>query len=56
MCLTVRIFLQTHITFCEYIEFHEFRRSLFITLAKHIQEEGIADLLFLVSLNNLLKY
>ena len=24
MCLTDKIFLQTHVTFCEYLVFHEF--------------------------------
>ena len=46
MCLTVRIFLQTHVTSCEYFVFHEFRRNLYITLAKYIEQEGIVDLLF----------
>ena len=26
MCLTDKIFLQTHVTFCEYLVFHEFKR------------------------------
>ena len=54
MCLTVTVFLQTHVTFCEYLvfhefrlqTFHEFRRNLYITLAKYLEQEGIADLLF----------
>ena len=46
MCLTDKIFLQTHITFCEYLVFHEFKRNLYITLAKYLEKEGIADLLF----------
>ena len=33
-------FLQTHITFCEYLVFHEFRRNLYITLAKYL-EQGV---------------
>ena len=45
MCLTDKIFLQTHITFCEYLVFHEFKRNLYITLAKYLEQEGIADLL-----------
>ena len=36
MCLTDQIFLQTHVTFCECLEFHEFKRNLYITLAKYI--------------------
>ena len=46
MCLTDKIFLQTHVTFCEYLVFHEFKRNLYITLAKYLEQEGIADLLF----------
>ena len=42
MCLT---FLQTHVTFCECLVFHEFRRNLYITLAKYHEQEGIANLL-----------
>ena len=45
MCLTDKIFLQ-HVTFCEYLVFHEFRRNLYITLAKYLEQEGIADLSF----------
>ena len=48
MCLTDRIFLQTHVTFCEYLLFHEFRRNLYITLAKYLEQEDITDLLFQV--------
>ena len=39
MCLTDRIFLQTHVAFCEYLVFHEFRHNLYITLAKHLEQE-----------------
>ena len=46
MWLTARTFLQMHATFCEYLVFHEFRRNLYIALAKYIKQEGIADLLF----------
>ena len=46
MCLTDKIVLQTHVTFCEYLVFHEFRRNLYITLPKYLEQEGIADLLF----------
>ena len=47
MCLTDRIFLETHVTFCEYFcVFHEFRCNLYITLAKYLEQEDIADLLF----------
>ena len=46
MCLADKIFLQTHVTFCEYLVFHEFRRNLYITLAKYLEQEGIADLFF----------
>ena len=37
MCLTDRIFLQTHVTFCEYLVFHEFTRNLYIALAKCLE-------------------
>ena len=43
MCLKDSIFLQTHVTFCEYLVFHEFRRNLYITLAKYLEQECIAD-------------
>ena len=46
MCLTHKIFLQTFVTLCEYLVFQEFRRNLYIILAKHLEQEGIADLLF----------
>ena len=46
MCLTDKIFLQTHVTFCEYLVFHEFKRNLYITLAKYLEQEGIAIYLF----------
>ena len=36
MCLTDKIFLETHVTFCEYLVFHEFKRNLYITLAKYL--------------------
>ena len=50
MCLTDKIFLQTHVTFCEYLVFHEFKCNLYITLAKYLEQEGIAHLLFSVCL------
>ena len=50
MCLRDKIVLQTHVTFCEYLALNEFRRNLYITLAKHLEQEGIADLLFSVCL------
>ena len=57
MCLTDRIFLQRHATFCEYLVFDEFRRNLYITLAKYLEHEVIADLLLLKFLiHSLLKY
>ena len=40
------MFLQTHVTFCEHLVFHELKRNLCITLAKYLEQEGIADLLF----------
>ena len=46
MWLTARTFLQKHATVCEYLVFHEFRRNLYIALAKYIKQEGIADLIF----------
>ena len=45
MCLTDKIFLQTHVRFCEYLVFYEFKRNLYITLAKYLEQEGTADLL-----------
>ena len=42
MCLTAKLFLQTHVTFCECLVFHEFRRNLH----KYLEQEGIADLPF----------
>ena len=50
MCLTDKIFLQTHVTFCEYLVFHEFKRNLYITLAEYLEQEGIANLLFSICL------
>ena len=47
MWLTDRTFLEMHVTFCEYLAFHEFRRNLYIILAKYLEQEGIADVLFL---------
>ena len=41
-----RTFLQLHVTFCEYLVFHEFRRNLYITLAKYLEQEGITGLLY----------
>ena len=40
MCLTDGIFLQTHVTLCEYLVFHEFRRNLYITLAKYLEQDS----------------
>ena len=56
MYLTDIIFLQTHATFCEYLVFHEFRRNFYITLAKYLEQDGIADLLFFRFFYSLLKY
>ena len=42
MCLTDKVFLQTRVTFCEYLVFHEFKRNLYIALAKYLEQEGIA--------------
>ena len=50
MRLTDTVFLQTHVTFCEYLVFHEFRRNLYITLAKYLEQDGIAHLLFSICL------
>ena len=33
-------------TFCGYLVYLEFRRNLFITLAKYLEKQCIADLLF----------
>ena len=30
-----------HVTFCEYLVFHESTRNLYITLAQYIEQEGI---------------
>jgi len=43
MGLTDKILLQTHVTFCGYLVFHEFKRNLYITLANYLEEECIAD-------------
>ena len=50
MCLIDKIFLQTHVTFCKYLVFHEFKRNLYITLAKYLEQEGVANLLFSICL------
>ena len=50
MCLTEKIFLPAHVTFCEYLVFREFKRNLYITLAKYLEQEGIANLLFSICL------
>ena len=55
MCLTDLTFLQTHVTFCEYLVFHEFRGNLYITLAKCLEQEGVANLLFNISIQARLK-
>ena len=44
LCLRDGIFLQTHVTFCEYLVFREFRRNLYVTL----EQQGTAGLLFQV--------
>ena len=57
MCLTDTMFLQTQVAFCEYLVFHEFRRNLYITLSKYLDQEGIADLLFFnLFIHSLLKH
>ena len=55
MCLTDKIFLQTHVTFCEYLLFHEFKRDLHITLAKYLEQEGITYFFQFVYIYSLLK-
>ena len=45
MRLTDIKFLHTHVTFYEYLVFHELRRNLYITLAKYLEQEDITDLL-----------
>ena len=42
MCLTDKIFLQTHVIFCEYLVFHEFKRNLYITIDKYLEQESVA--------------
>ena len=32
-----------HVAFCEYLVFHEFRRNLYITPAKYLEQEGLAS-------------
>ena len=54
MCLTDKIFLQTHVTFCEYLVFHEFKPNLYTTLAKYLEQERIADLLFSIRQGNII--
>ena len=57
MCLTNKTFLQTRVTFCEDLVFHEFRRDLYITLAKYLEQERITNLLFFnLFMRSLLKY
>ena len=46
MRLTDRAFLQLHVTFCEYLVFHELRRNLYVTLANYLEQEGITGLLY----------
>ena len=46
-----KIFLQTHVSYCEYLVFREFKRNLYITLAKYLEQEGIADLSCLICLH-----
>ena len=46
MCLTDRTFLQTHVTFSEYLVFQVFSRDFYFTLGKFLGQEGIADLIF----------
>ena len=46
MWLTDMTFLEMRVTFCEYLMFHEFRRNSYIILAKYLEQEGIADVLF----------
>ena len=54
MCLTDKIFLQTHVTFCEYLLFHEFKPNLYTTLAKYLEQESIAHLLFSIRQGNII--
>ena len=35
MCLADKIFLQKHVTLCEYLVFHEFKRNVYISLVSH---------------------
>ena len=44
ICLTDRIFLQMHATFCEYLVFKNLEVTC--TLAKYLEQEGITNLLF----------
>ena len=37
-----------HVTFCEYLVFHEFRRNLYITLAKYLEQEVLQIYFFRV--------
>ena len=52
MCLTDRILSQTHVTFCEYLVFHEFRRNLLNTLSTNTMNLDVTCiLLLLITLN-----
>ena len=52
MCLTDKVFLQTSVTFCEYLVFHEFKRNLDVWLygVKYLEQERFANLLFSICL------
>ena len=41
-----RIFLQTHVTFCEYFMFHEFRRTTCILLLLNILNKKVSQIYF----------
>ena len=45
ICLTDRIFLQTRVTFCEYLVFHEFRRNLLNILNKKVSQINAFEVL-----------
>ena len=44
MWLTDRVFIDLQFTLCDHLVCHAFRRSLHITLAKYLEQEGIAGL------------
>ena len=44
-----------HVTFCENVVFQEFKRILYITLAKYLGQENIAGLFLSTFIHSLFK-